>query len=504
MFDLSIPQRQSKKVILVYLLKNIRGLILLILYALFGMRAWSNLYISIGFMAFFGFVSLISPVLQYLFFTFQIEDDELIINKGWLFKERKAIPLERVQSINIDENVVQRLLNIVAVEIETAGSKKKELEIPGLEREVAYELKKALAQDKSLGKEMNYEEEHPQQHTTVEDTSTNVVLQLSLLDLLKVGITQNHLRSGGLALGVLLGFWYNIKDAVEQYFGNPFENWDEDLEQYVTTHAYDYSDIIITGIVGLLFFLVVSILISLLTTINQFYGFSLIKEKDYLELKMGLLNRREIKIPLSKVQILEFHSNPLRKLLGYQTARIFQAQSQDDKLSAVSVPACKPDMIEKLQELVFNETATATDQVHAFKWSYVRLTFYITIAIIGPMIALAVYFEFYQAIILLCLSLLIILGLSYKYGANCSIASDATFMIFKKGWVFPRTIITPIYKAQAVEKWRSIFIKRRSQAHLKMHTASGSRQVKYLPELLINSINNQINNQVIQSTKNWM
>ncbi len=505
MFDLSAPQRQSKKVILVYLLKNIRGLILLTLYALFGMQAWSNFYISLGFTVFFGFVSLISPVLQYLFFTFHVEGDELIIHKGWLFKERKAIPLDRVQSININENVVQRFLNIVSVELETAGSKKKELEIPGLEREVAQELKRQLALKPNTETIETLKIAGDQEPIESVNNRSNLILQLGILDLLKVGITQNHLRSGGLALGVLFGFWYNIKDAVESYFGNPFENWDEDLEQYVTTHAYDYSDIIITGLAGFVFFLFISVIISLLTTINQYYGFQLIKDHDHIELKMGLFNRREIKVPISKIQILEFHSNPLRKLLGYQTARVFQAQSQDDKLSAVSIPACKPEMRAILQELIFNETVASTyEDVPAYKWSYVRLSFYIAICILAPFLVMSIYFNHYEFIVAIALVILLILGLSYKYGASCSIARDDTFMIFKKGWIFPRTIITPIYKAQAVEKWRSIFIKRRKQAHLKMHTASGSRQLKYLPEPVICKLNNVINNRVIQSTESWM
>ncbi|MEP3042750.1 PH domain-containing protein, partial [Nonlabens ulvanivorans] len=158
--------------------------------------------------------TLVGPIVQYWFFKFHVENDELIIQKGWIFKKRKAIPVERIQSINIAQNIAQRVLGLVAVEIDTAGSKAKELEIPALDRHFAEQLKTLLGREKQKkaveASPITYVETSDTEDIPSVKNDSKIILQLSFIDLLKVGITQNHLRSGGLAIGVVVGFWYKI------------------------------------------------------------------------------------------------------------------------------------------------------------------------------------------------------------------------------------------------------------------------------------------------------
>lgn len=510
MLDISQPTRQSKLSILLYLFKGVKGLIAFAFFALFSMRSWTNTLAILGVTALVTITTLISPVLQYLFFTFHVENDELIIQKGWLFKERKAIPVERIQSINITQNIGQRLLGLVAVEIDTAGSKAKELEIPALDRHFAEQLKGLLGKKKSnvvasVAKQQDAEYENISEEIIDKPLESQLILELGITDLLKVGITQNHLRSGGLALGVLFGFWYKIKDVVENYFGDIFESVEVDLEQAVKTPESYGNSLLIFLLTGFLVFLIASVIVSLILAVNKFYNYKAELKDDYLEITMGLLNKKEIKIPLSKIQILEFHSNPLRKLLGFKTARIYQAQSQNNQISSVEVPACHLQLQKRLQALIFNETLEQPEKILLPNpWSHARLDMYIASIFGLPLIAIAVYFEFYWAMIIPVLFIVFIGFMGYQYGKNSKLTRDDDFTVFYKGWLFNSIIISPVYKTQAVEKWRSIFIKRRGEAHLQVHTAGGSRQLKYLKEIEINAMQNDINNIVIQSRRSWM
>lgn len=507
MLDISQPTRQSKLSILLYLFKGVKGLIAFAFFALFSMRSWTNTLAILGVTALVTITTLISPVLQYIFFTFHVEQDELIIQKGWLFKERKAIPVERIQSINITQNIGQRLLGLVAVEIDTAGSKAKELEIPALDRHFAEQLKNLLSRKKEAvaTPETSIENTLEYQQNTLLESKPQTILELDIIDLLKVGITQNHLRSGGLALGVLFGFWYKIKDIVENFFGDIFESVEVDLEQAVTAPESYGNSLLILLLTGFLVFLIASVIVSLVLAINKFYNYKAELKDDYLEITMGLLNKKEIKIPLSKIQILEFHSNPLRKMLGFKTARIYQAQSQNNQISSVEVPACHPQLQKRLQDLIFNEALEQPEKILLPNpWSHARLDMYIASIFGLPLIAIAVYFEYYWAMIIPVLFILFIGFMGYQYGKNSKLTRDDDFTVFYKGWLFNSIIISPVYKTQAVEKWRSIFIKRRGEAHLQVHTAGGSRQLKYLKESEINAMQNDINNVVIQSLRSWM
>ncbi|WP_405368460.1 PH domain-containing protein [Nonlabens sp. Asnod2-A12] len=522
MLNLSTPQRQSKKIIAFYLFKSIKGLLFYFLFAAIGTRSMGEeAWYIIALISFVVIMSLVSPVIKYIYFTFHLESDELIIQKGLIQKERKAIPLERIQSINITQNVVQRILGIVSLEVDTAGSKAKELEIPGLDREFASQFKELLQERKEeIVEVFNVEtesaivnndlESNTEFNDTTEDTSKKEttykklkeqietpILKLGLMDLLKVGITQNHLKSGGLAIGVVFGSWYNIKEILEEYFGD----W---LEQFSFENVISGTSIglAVAAIVAFLFF---SVIISLILAINKYWNFSMVKKGADLEIEMGLLNKKEIKIPLSKVQILEFHSNPLRKLLSFQTAQIFQAQSTNDKLSHVSVPACTVAHQKVLQHLIFKEPVEETEiELICNPWSHARLRFYILSIFIIPGVGTAIYFEQYLAIIPLLLFMILLICMAFMYGKKSKIVKDDDFVVFKKGWLFPKTIISPIFKTQAVEKWRSVFLKRRREAHFKLHTAAGTRGLRYFKEDQLNTLINTVNNQVICSEQKWM
>jgi putative membrane protein len=463
------------------------------------------IWISLGTTLLLILASFISPVLRYLYLKFHIENDELIINSGVFNKERKAIPLERIQNINIDQNLVQRFLNIVSLEVETAGSKAKELTIPGLERSVADALKKELNKRgraiKLESTESLTENSEPIEQGVVPKTEIEeqgeVIMDLNLIDLFKVGITQNHLRSGFAALGLMFGFYYQFQDPIEELFGDYLEafTW----ENAVASATFSLATFTIIG------FLIASVIVSLVLAINRYYGFKMVHKEDYLEVSMGLLNRKEIKLPLQKIQVLEFHSNPLRRLLGFKTAAIHQAQSTDSGAAGVSIPACRKEQQRQIHEIVFGaEPSEPTQVFQAHAWSHARLRFYIVGTFAIPAAATLVYFEQYVPLVFLGAVVIINVFFAYMYGKKSWVGRNAEFVSFAKGWIFPSEIITPIFKTQAVERWRSVFLKRREECHIKIHTASGPRGLRYLNENDMIDFYNGVNNQVLVEERKWM
>ncbi|MGB3591565.1 MAG: PH domain-containing protein [Nonlabens sp.] len=513
MLDFSKPQRQSVRSIFIYVLKGVKGILFYLLYLAYSSKSDSQYgrWISLGLTVIIGMSSLISPIFQYLYFKFHIEDDELIIQKGFLNKERKAIPIQRIQSVNINQNIVQRALQIVSLEVETAGSSTKELHIPGLNRKVADGLKTALNQAReglqveqdtnltNIGVQPgNLEEAVLLPESSKQDAqSTEPVMQLDLVDLLKVGLTQNHLKSGVLAISLVLGLYYQFRDPIQELTGGVLDDY-----SWKSTVAGTTVKLFLMGLVAFSF---MSVAVSLLLAINKYWGFQITSKKEYLEVTMGLLNKKEIKIPLQKIQVLEYHSNPLRRWLGFKTAQIFQAQSGDTKLPGVSVPACDAAMQERLYQIIFKTSIPkAEDHLKANPVSHARLNFYICAIPAFLVIAILVYLEHYFHAIPVLLLLAFSIILAYKYGKNCSVATTSGFMVLQKGWLFTTQIYVPDYKMQAVENWRSIFLKRRKELHLKFHTASGARGIKYTDEQAARDLYNRVNNKIIVDQRAWM
>lgn len=96
-----------------------------------------NLYYITAFMA-IGIVLL--PFLfwielRYRCYTYCLSENEIIIRKGIVRIDRITIPFEKIQNINISRSILERLLNIATIKIETAGANPGEAEgiIPGVE-----------------------------------------------------------------------------------------------------------------------------------------------------------------------------------------------------------------------------------------------------------------------------------------------------------------------------------------------------------------------------------
>jgi putative membrane protein len=145
--DFSTPQRQDLLGVLVYFVKNGRALVslLIVLFATAGKFENGTLYFILGMLVSTSLVFGIS-YLQYLKFTFHIENDEVIIHHGVIFKEKRIIPLERIQSVHLHQNLVQQLLGLVGLKIDTAGSGKQELEISALKEPMARAFQEAIQQ----------------------------------------------------------------------------------------------------------------------------------------------------------------------------------------------------------------------------------------------------------------------------------------------------------------------------------------------------------------------
>lgn len=474
--DLSKPQRQNLLGIVVYLLKYFRAMIT-ILITLVAIASTKPAFWAIVGMAIIPVLIILGVLAYYQYrnFTFHVSDDELIIHNGVFFKDKIEIRIDRIQSIQVTENLVQRILKLVALKVDTAGSKGNELEIPALDKKYAealkallYSKKKALT-DGEIGEENLSVERDVEVHT--EDVVEEKLVHLSVWDLLLVGLTENHLRTGFIAIAFVFGTLSQYQEIIEEY-------WDDSVDNYA-------SQAINAGITVMLFFLVafvvMSILISLVRTILRFFDLKATLKLDAVEISTGLLKRNNFRVPIKKVQFVQWETNPLRRAVGFESAKIKPTNSVGETTNqqSIEIPALKPTQSELLATGVFPGYHQPEAFLEGRAMAYARLIVIVSSFLILPVVS--GLFIGYGYVSLFLIAVIPLLGFfGYRYGKTIRIFYDKEFLIIKKGRFFTERIVLPSYKLQSIELKENIFLKRRGLCHLQFYTAAGSRSVRYL------------------------
>ena len=74
---------------------------------------------------------------RYWFFRFRLEEDRILIRQGFVRRTALDLPFDRVQAINVERSLVDRLLGLVTVRIDTSGSSRTEGRLPTVSGELA-------------------------------------------------------------------------------------------------------------------------------------------------------------------------------------------------------------------------------------------------------------------------------------------------------------------------------------------------------------------------------
>jgi uncharacterized protein len=80
--------------------------------------------------------ALIAPVLRYRIHRWEVTDDAVYTQRGLLTIEQRIAPISRVQTVDTERGVLERLFRLSSVTVTTASAKG-ELRIEGLDADVA-------------------------------------------------------------------------------------------------------------------------------------------------------------------------------------------------------------------------------------------------------------------------------------------------------------------------------------------------------------------------------
>ncbi|MFZ4400205.1 MAG: PH domain-containing protein [Bacteroidales bacterium] len=493
--DFSIPQRQSPKGIILFfgltfkkIFKAIWPVFVLILLKS-GSVSNQKQTVFYAIIAVFFVILIVNAILSYLNFYFFIKNDELVVEKGYLKKIKLSIPLDKIQTINTHQNFIQQLLNVVAIEIDTAGTSHQELKFHALTKENAEALQLKLSAFSSRHSTSNDSDEN----SFVSDKKT--ILQLSTVDLIKVGISENHLKS----LLLIYLFVNGIYQQLHDFFKTSIDSASEQAGGFLENSGMLFITLLA------IFFLGMLIIFSVLLVILQYFDLNFSRQDGAFVLKSGLLNKKDIVIPYSKIQIVSWETNPIRKWMDFVSVHITQASnSQVKKKQAIIIPGCSSLHLQNIQSEIFPDTDTSELTKHlSHPMYFIRLWIFRIFIVAIPLIL--IFFEFWYIYVFMGAWVIISALLSYLSFKKRYFIINPQILQTAKGTIEQEFSRFFNYKIQTIKFKQNIFQRRRNLASVVIYISGGKRiKIPYIHHELATELYNYLLYCTESNNKKWM
>lgn len=377
-------------------------------------------------------------VAYYRRFDYELTDDGLEIASGVVSRRQREIPLHRVQNVDISRNVLQRLLGIAALDLETAGGGDTEASL----RYVGYEEAKRLQREIQRRKRQREAGEETEAPTESIEEREQVLFELA---------------EGELALLSVLSF--DLRYFSLLAFGPA-----------VLPFVPGLAELAVFG--GLLLYAIIGVglwVVSASLTFARYYGFRLTRVDDELRYERGLFQRFDGSIPLAKVQTVTMSENVLMRRFGYATLAVETAgygpgQSPSGGSEAAVPLASRERVFELANEVEPFETPTFQRPPTRARTRYAiryLLGLGAIVALLYAVWSLAGRpVVWYAPFVPLAFVVLVPLAAHLTW-VNRGYDAGETHVVTQNGFWRRTTKIVPYYRVQTVIQSRTIFQRRR-------------------------------------------
>ena len=492
--DFSQPQRQSLLGIFIMFAdsfqESVRALFPIVIVSLLSEKRKFLFYVITAGVILLG--GLVRGYFRYRNFTFYIDSNEFVLQKGIFKKTRIGIPLHKIQQVNINQNFLQRLLKMYEVEIDTAGSSKTEVTIKAVTAQYAQALKERLLQDVVVN-DLNNAEANGFVNKEIP------FITVSFASLLKTGITSNYVRS----FGILLAFFISTFQHLDEYL-TYVNAKDSFINEYFNT-AFLLR--FIAFIVFLI--LVLTLAINLVRTILRFYNFKVVKQQNALLLSHGLINTRNTIIRPDKVQMVTVGRNYFQKKFDVNDVKIRQASdlehSKDRAKMSMEIPGVNQAEKNALLEFLLEKMP---ERGFTVKPNFRKIIFEVFKYIIIPIGLLYAYTRLIPDIadILYIIPVYIVFVAILIFFAfrNSRLFISKDFIIRQRGaWDIDNDIVAP-HKIQGIKLQQFFWQKMSNVGTIKIYTAGGDVHFGLANFTQLKKLANYWLYQVETTKKNWM
>ncbi|QSX01216.1 PH domain-containing protein [Haloterrigena alkaliphila] len=455
----------------------------------------------------------------YYRFTYALTADTFDVTSGVLSRRSREIPYRRVQNVDVSQGLVQRLLGLAVVSIETAGGGATEATLRHVSSDEAERIRTEIRRRTAARSDERGVEERTDSAVTTDadagaidgettrsaptgtpdvddgdgehrsgdaariDRSPTLLFELEARELLVYAGTA--FRWGAaifpIALVVLLldvdsgaGGVSAFLVEIARPFGGP-----ESIDG-----AADGA-LVVLSVITALQWVVATYVASGLYTIANYYGFRLGRRDNDLVYERGLLQRYSGSIPTDKIQSVTITDNPLQRLVGYAGLWVETAgygpESSGGSQSAVPLAA-------ESRVYRFATALTGVDRAEfrapprlARRRYLARYTLLAAGVVAAAFAATRVtgLERWYLAAVVFAA---VPPAAHLKY-ANLGYFVAEDHLVIRRGFWRRRTTVIPYYRVQTVSTRRSLFQRRLGLASLVIDTASSRTFVWSTPAI---------------------
>lgn len=103
-----------------------------------------SIYIFLSFFLFFGLIFAYLKV-SFPLRMFALREKDISYKSGLFYKKLTTVPFSRIQHVEIDEGPISRYFQLASISVYTAGDSSDDLEIRGINKEKALQIKEFLS-----------------------------------------------------------------------------------------------------------------------------------------------------------------------------------------------------------------------------------------------------------------------------------------------------------------------------------------------------------------------
>lgn len=442
---------------------------------------------------------------SFLRFRFSWDEENLYIRSGVFNRKTVRISFDRIQAVNTSQNLLHRVLGLVSIQVDTAGSSAKEAEIIAVRRAFADELSEKVFAFKQQ------QEEEDIESATVESSSTSSssqkteeLFRLKTFDLLLFGLFANHLQTFGFIFAFGVTIIQQLQDVFEDSAKLVEEN-SEQLVQFMETHVY------LSIVLIMLFSILLTIGISVIRTMLVHYNTLVSRTEKGYRKESGLLTRKKMELGLSKVQILLWSTNPFKKAVDMYGLILMNASPAAANLGNTLnkrfyVPAMSAknvmNMLTRVLDRTIPDIAAAANPVHP---QFVfRKSLYYGLIPAAFMQTLFMRNEFYWGSIFSVVWLLGAFTLAYIFRRNYRLEFDEKACYTQTG-IFGRTWkAMEWYKVHNVQISLAPHQRRKGLCNLSFYNAGQKVTIPYIAYADAIRIRELVQWKVNTTQKHWM
>ena len=317
-------------------------------------------------------ISILSWKKEYML----LKGDEAHYHKGVFSKNTTIIPKKSFKSMDISQNLIERILGYKIVKIESPSREvgEEDIKMSLSDEDIALLKSFAFGTNKEFNKELNSEvsegfdlkeniiresfvdsefeklkddyennlnhrknineskkvniNESEKVHTNNSEKVNIKEKKISNKDLILYGFTSFNLF-------IAIIFIFNAWGKIEKFINS--EYMDNVINGYIANEASKIG--IIFAIVGLFVALIILKAIATVYYFVKYYNFTLLKEGENIKIKYGFFSTKEFSFKENSIKLIKLKSNPLRQLLRrYEINVVIKGYSGEGKEQIIMYP----------------------------------------------------------------------------------------------------------------------------------------------------------------------